>query len=514
LPACGLRAEVRGDAVKAPFASTMLETAFGRWSPRLNPRRAPLAGMLLYAAIVALWIAALAKAFVGEGLFAWSVGIVTIAYDGCLLAFVAWQARSLWRPEKRPATGLRPTVGVIIAAYNEASALAATIDALLRQPDPPDRIWLSDDGSSDASASVLAERYGLEPAPLGVLSAPSPAAPSLRWLRLEHRGKANALNGALAHADADVVLTVDADTLLEPGAIFAVRRAFAEDPDLVVGGGVLEPRCSGGGLAFILQEFQVYEYVRNFLGRYAWSRLESLFLISGAFAAFRRTAVESVGGFDPECWVEDYELIHRLHRYAVDHGLAWRVRILGRARASTEAPGGLLPFLRQRRRWFGGFLQTQYWNRDMMGQPRFGALGLAMMPVKAVDTLQPIYGLTATALLLGFLVTGRFDAAVAAAGLTFAKIGLDVANIALLIAAYRRWTGDRSALSVGRAVVCLVVEPFSFQILRHLGAAWGWVSLASGAVVWGRSGRRAPRVRPQPKAETGVREPRTGSPAP
>jgi cellulose synthase/poly-beta-1,6-N-acetylglucosamine synthase-like glycosyltransferase len=505
-----------GIAVKTPRGSTTLETAFRRSSPRLNPRPTPLAGVVLYTAIVALWMAAMANAFVGQGLFAWSVGVVYIAYDGCLLAFVAWQALALWRrPEKSaPLPVARPTIGVIIAAYNEASALAATIDALLRQTDPPDRIWLADDGSSDASAFVLAQRYALAPPPLAAVSEPSPVAPSLRWLKLEHRGKAHALNAALAHADTDVVVTVDADTLLRPGAMSAVRRAFAEDPDLVVGGGILEPRCSGGRLAFVLQEFQVYEYVRNFLGRHAWSRIESLLLISGAFAAFRRAAVESVGGFDPECWVEDYELIHRLHRYSVDHGLAWRVRILGGARASTDAPAGLLPFLRQRRRWFGGFLQTQYWNRDMTGSPRFGALGLVMLPVKAIDTLQPIYGLSAIALLLVFLATGRLGAALPAAGLTFAKVGLDIANIALLIAAYRRWTGDRSALSVGRAVVCLVVEPFSFQILRHLGAAWGWVSLASGAVVWGRSGRRAPRVRPQPKAETGVREPRTGSPAP
>jgi glycosyltransferase involved in cell wall biosynthesis len=503
--------------VTAPCASTTLETAFRRCSPRLNPRGAPLAGVVLYTAIVALWMAAMAKAFVGEGLFAWSVGVVYIAYDGCLLAFVAWQALALWRrPERSPPHPVtRPTVGVIIAAYNEAPALAATIDALLRQSDPPDRIWLADDGSSDASAAVLAQHYGLAPPPLQALSAPSPVVPSLRWLKLEHRGKAHALNAALACADTDVVVTVDADTLLRPEAMFAVRRAFAGDADLVVGGGILEPRCSGGRLAFVLQEFQAYEYLRNFLGRHAWSRLESLLLISGAFAAFRRTAVEAVGGFDPECWVEDYELIHRLHRYSVDHGLAWRVRMIGRARASTDAPASLLPFLRQRRRWFGGFLQAQYWNRDMIGSPRFGALGLAIMPVKAIDTLEPIYGLTATALLLGFLVTGRFGAAVAAAGLTFGKIGLDVANIALLIAAYRRWTGDRSALSLGRAVLCLVFEPFSFQILRNLGAASVWVALASGAAVWGRSARRAPLGNmPERTADAGVSKPRAGSPAP
>lgn len=475
-----------------------LALSFRQYSPRLNPKRATFSGVALYAAIVALWFAAMVKAVLGDGLIAWSVGVVYIAYDVALLAFVAWQARTMWRRADSRApdpAAKRPTLGVIIAAYNEAPALAATIDALINQTDPPDAIWLADDGSHDGGDAVLAERYRLDPPTRGTLSAPSLVAPPLRWLRLEHRGKAHALNAALTHADTDVVLTVDADTLLEPDAIAAVRRAFADDPGLVVGGGVLKPRASGGAMAFVLQEFQTYEYVRNFLGRHAWSRLESLLLISGAFAAFRREAVVEVGGFDPACWVEDYELIHRLHRYAADHGLAWRVRILGEAVASTDAPGGLLPFLRQRRRWFGGFLQTQWWNRDMTGAPRFGALGLAMMPVKAIDTLQPIYGLSAFALLIAFLIAGRGGALVPALGLTLGMVGLQVANLAFLIAAYRRWTGGRVSPSFSRGVLCLAIEPFTFQILRHLGAVWGWVAALSGAAVWERSALSRPARR-------------------
>jgi|SRR5271166_3773344 len=98
-----------------------------------------------------------------------------------------------------------------------------------------------------------------------------------------------------------------------------------------------------------------------------------------------------------------------------------------RLRASAPIAG--------RRRWFGGFLQIRHWNRDMMRSPRLGALGLAVMPVKAIDTLQPFYGLSAFALLLGFLATDRIYAVFPAGGLALAKIGLDVANMALLIAA-------------------------------------------------------------------------------
>ncbi len=53
------------------------------------------------------------------------------------------------------------SVTVVVAAYNEAAALAPTLDALLTQTRPPDEIFLADDGSDDDSAAVLAARYGL-----------------------------------------------------------------------------------------------------------------------------------------------------------------------------------------------------------------------------------------------------------------------------------------------------------------------------------------------------------------
>ena len=86
-------------------------------------------------------------------------------------------------------------------------------------------------------------------------------------------------------------------------------------------------------------------------------------------------------------------------------GLDWRFRVLGGAQARTEAPGSVGAFLRQRRRWFGGFLQTQYWYRAMVGDRRHGWLGMLMLPVKAVDTLQPLYGLTAFVLLVVYAAT-------------------------------------------------------------------------------------------------------------
>jgi cellulose synthase/poly-beta-1,6-N-acetylglucosamine synthase-like glycosyltransferase len=159
--------------------------------------------------------------------------------------------------------------------------------------------------------------------------------------------------------------------------------------------------------------------------------------------------------------------------------------MVGTSLAQTDAPATVMTFLRQRRRWFAGFLQTQYWNRDMTGNRRYGRLGTRMLPIKALDTLQPIYGLTAVLLLLVLLVTGKFAIAVPVFGLITAKIIADFLVYLWTVQLYRRLTGGRTRTSFAAATLAAVVEPFSFQLLRHAGAAWGWIAFLRGDREWG-----------------------------
>lgn len=473
---------------------TSLAETLAAESPRLTPRRIPVASRIIGAFGPALFVALLVQGFAraapGQYLWAWSIGIAYVLYDTALLAFTAWNIRDLRHAPAAP-FDISPSFGVIVAAHDEADVIDRTIDRLAGQAAPPDLILIADDGSTDATADVLTERYGLVPPPFGVPSPPSPTQPALRWLRLRHGGKARALNAAMLQVDTEIVLTVDADTLLEPGAISAMRAAFAADPALVAATGILTPICGPGPSGRLFEWFQSYEYVRNFLSRHAWQRLDSLLLVSGAFAAFRRGAVVEVGGFDPDCMVEDYELIHRLHRHAADHGRDWRVRVVGGALARTDAPASPLAFLRQRRRWFGGFLQTQHWNRDMVGARRFGWLGTAMLPVKALDTLQPIYGLAAFGILVGLVASGRFTIALPILAIMLVKIAIDLTFHLWSLGIYRNWTGRREGLSLFPALVAAILEPFSFQLLRHAGAVWGWHAFLTGRESWGRQRRTA-----------------------
>lgn len=438
---------------------------------------------------MALFLALTVQAFVRQGIGMWSVGIVYILYDTALLLFTA---RWIWclTAEDPPAlAGRGPDLTVIVAAHNEAAVLAFTVSALAGQESPPECILIADDGSTDGTAAVMRAQFGLEPPEPGCMSAPAPQLPALRWLRLPHGGKARALNRAIDHVETEMMITVDADTLLAPGAIRAMRAAFAADEGLVAATGVLVPACGPHAMGRVFQWFQRYEYVRNFLSRRAWMQLDALLLISGAFAAFRTVPVRTVGGFDPACMVEDYELIHRLHRHAHDHGLGWRVSVVGGAVATTDAPASPLAFLRQRQRWFGGFLQTQHWNRDMVGNRRYGWLGTAMLPVKALDTLQPIYGLTAFVILVALLATGNLRLTLAIIAIMVAKVVVDVAFHLWSLKRYAAWTGQSEGLASGPALLASFIEPFTFQLLRHSGAAWGWIAFLTGKESWHRQHR-------------------------
>ena len=467
-----------------------LRAAFDAASPRVTPRPTSLVSLLIYVAVLAAWLLLFGRALWLDNIWAWSAGIVYILYDTFLMALVAWQTRSFRHPHvdaDAPAAAVmrvpRPTLGILVASYNEALHLPATLDAIFAQSMQPDAILIADDGSTDDTAWVLSDRYGL------TATQASASHPTLRWLQLPRMGKAQALNAALLRIDTDIVLTLDADTFLEAGALQSISDAFAADDKLVAAGGILVPFCDSSATGRAMEFFQTYEYIRNIISRFAWMKINSLLLISGAFAAFRRAPLIAVGGFDPDCLVEDYELTHRMHRYSVDYGLGWRLAMVGGALARTEAPSRITAFLRQRRRWFAGFLQTQYWNSDMTGNRVYGWLGTRMLPIKALDTLQPIYGLTAFFLLVTLIVTGHGAIAFSVGGVIVAKIVADFVAFIWSIHLYRQITGGRTKANFAAACLAAILEPFSFQLLRHTGAAWGWIAFLRGSRGWGVSAR-------------------------
>jgi hypothetical protein len=104
--------------------------------------------------------------------------------------------------------------------------------------------------------------------------------------------------------------------------------------------------------------------------------------------------------------------------------------------------------------------------------------------------LQPLYGLTAFFLLLAYGLSGRASIFVPVATLIGVKIAIDLAYHLISVQLYRRWVGDQHRAAFGGALLAALAEPFTFQLLRHTGAAWGWWVFLSGGAGWNQQGRQ------------------------
>jgi len=261
-------------------------------------------------------------------------------------------------------TAFTPPVTVVIAAYNEAAVIGKTL-ASLRANDYPDlRVLIVDDGSTDHTGEVI-RTVGWD---------------RVRVIRQPNRGKASALNRGLAEARTEIVVTFDADTVLGAGTVAALARHFADDRVAAVAGQVRVGNRRG-----LLTRWQSLEYITAIgLDRTAQDLLGAIMVVPGACAAWRRSAVLAVGGFDHRTLAEDCDLTLSLQR------AGWRAEQDVEVIAYTEVPQSARPLMRQRFRWMFGTLQAVWKHRDMLLRPRYGALGLLVMPYTVLSVVAPL----------------------------------------------------------------------------------------------------------------------------
>jgi biofilm PGA synthesis N-glycosyltransferase PgaC len=229
-----------------------------------------------------------------------------------------------------------PTVTLLIAAYNEQASIAETLDYALRT-NYPERfeIVVADDGSSDFTREIVAEYAARDP--------------RVRLLTVEHGGKANTLNAALATVTTPLVATLDADTLLMPYSLRrAVMRMLASPPDTVAVAGAVLVRNSRENLLTRAQEWDYFLGIATV--KRGQALLQGTLVAQGAFSVYDTVALKLIGGWP--------------NRIGEDIVLTWRM-LLGGGRsvfeptavAFTEAPSSWRAFIRQRRRWARGMIE-------------------------------------------------------------------------------------------------------------------------------------------------------------
>jgi cellulose synthase/poly-beta-1,6-N-acetylglucosamine synthase-like glycosyltransferase/peptidoglycan/xylan/chitin deacetylase (PgdA/CDA1 family) len=251
-----------------------------------------------------------------------------------------------------------PAVSVVVPAYNEELGIAATVRSLIASGYPDLDIIVVDDGSIDRTAEVVAG--------LGL--------PQVRLIRQANGGKPAALNAGIQVAKHDIVVLVDADTVFEPGAVRALIAPFATARRSMIG--AASGNTKVGNRRGLLGLWQHLEYVIGFnLDRRMYDTLQCMPTVPGAIGAFRREALEAVGGVSAATLAEDTDLTMAICR------AGWRVIYVPEAWAWTEAPGTLRQLWRQRYRWCYGTMQAIWKHRGAVREPgTAGMLGRRGLP--------------------------------------------------------------------------------------------------------------------------------------
>jgi cellulose synthase/poly-beta-1,6-N-acetylglucosamine synthase-like glycosyltransferase len=439
-------------------------------------------------------------------------GVLTISYLTITLVS-AVQIRRYFRRRSQAAlvralrSPLTPPVTICISAYNEAETIVDSMRAMLSIQYPSFEVALTNDGSSDATLERLIAGFELrrvdQPLRPGIATAPIRAVyrshvhPNLVVIDKVNGGRSDGLNAAVNAATSPLICCVDADSILEPDGLVAAVRPFVERPETVAAGGII--RVANGCLVekgHVVQValprqplamFQTVEYSRAFLAaRTGWSAVNGLLIISGAFGVFRRTAVVEVGGFAPDSIGEDFELCVRLHQRARDERRPYRLEFVPDPVCWTEVPTRLRQLGGQRNRWHRGLVDTLWRHRRMIGNPRYGAVGMLSLPFFVVfEFLGPfieILGYVAVVVALALGVVNVPFALLFFAVAVLSGVLLSLAAVLLEDLAFRQFERQRDLL---RLVGYAVAENFGYRQLMTGYRVRGFFAYLRGDKAWG-----------------------------
>ncbi len=292
-------------------------------------------------------------------------------------------------------------VSILVPAYNEEKGIVASVQSLLDLAFPEFEVIVTADGPTDRTVEVMEKAFDMVEVPRSgrviVTTAEvrrvlrSVRHPNLFLVDKANGGKADAINAAFNLARHPLVCPVDADSILDGPALARISRLFSEDERVMAVGGTIRPLNGsvlvGGKVSAIrapgrwIERIQVLEYARAFFTyRSAWSRVNSLTIISGAFGIFRRSVVEELGGWWTATVADDMEIVFRIHRHMLRSGTPYRIVASPDPVCWTEVPSTMRALRRQRNGWQRGLLEVLLRHKGMVFNPRYGRVGMVAVP--------------------------------------------------------------------------------------------------------------------------------------
>ncbi|MBS3925397.1 MAG: glycosyltransferase [Nitrosarchaeum sp.] len=296
---------------------------------------------------------------------------MTISFWSTML-FVPMAVLSKHREDSQTDIKEFPTISIIIPAYNEEKVIGHTIEGLLETIYPKKEIIFVDDGSKDKTLSI-AMQYKEK----------------IKVLHKENGGKASALNYGLVYATGEIIVIVDADTIIGRHSLKEIVKGFEINEHVAAVAGNIKVRNRVNWIT----KCQALEYITGIqIVRRAFDVFGSITIVPGALGAFKKSYLAEAGIYGKETIVEDFDqTIKLLKAGLITQGSS-------KATAYTEAPNTLHDFVAQRKRWYRGNIQVLKRHSDALFNPRFGYLQRLSLPYLFLGmVITPIIGFTATA---------------------------------------------------------------------------------------------------------------------
>lgn len=245
-----------------------------------------------------------------------------------------------------------PLVSVMIPAYNEEVGLLSTVKSLLASTYKRMEIVVVNDGSTDGSDAMMRRfiaRYEREMADV-----PWHQRIDIVYYYQSNGGKGNALNTAIQLSHGDILVSIDADCVVDAGAMDAFVKAF-RDPRVMA--------CVGnvkiGNTQTLIGTVQHLEYNFGFFMKKSDSLMNTIYIVGGAAGAFRREVFDKLGGYNTKNITEDIELSVRIQAQG------WKIVYCPDALVYTEGASTIKSLMKQRLRWKRGRFQTFWEHRRL-----------------------------------------------------------------------------------------------------------------------------------------------------
>lgn len=234
---------------------------------------------------------------------------------------------------KHQITRNKPLVSILIPTYNEEKVIENSINSLLRLSYRRKEIIVIDDGSRDNTLKIVRDIAIKEP---------------IKVISKTNGGKWSALNEGIRESRGEILVCIDADTILERNAIESMIPHFNDQNIAAVAGNI-----KVGNRHKMLTKIQALEYVLDLnIQRRGESTLGKITVVPGPLGAFRKSVIEEVGLYSGDTFAEDSDLTMKILK------AGYKIKYEKRAFGYTEAPDTFLDLAKQRYRWYRGQMQT------------------------------------------------------------------------------------------------------------------------------------------------------------